>query len=380
MKVFNLGRIPIKSWATDVEDEALIQAVNLSNLPFAHSHVALMADAHVGFGMPIGGVLSSVGIIIPNAVGVDIGCGIVAAKTDVENMDIKQIENVVDKAHKIIPLGFKNHKKPREWEGFDKPPNSKVIKEELDTAIYQLGTLGGGNHFLTMEQGSDGNIWLMVHSGSRNFGYKIANYYNKIAKKINVETKLTPPKHDLAGLYMDSEIGQEYYNAMNYALDFADENRRQLLEQFYSIFQRETKSEKILEKVSIHHNYAAIETHFGKEVVVHRKGAIKAELGKLGIIPGSMGTPSYIVEGLGNKESFNSCSHGAGRVMSRKAANKTITKEVADKAMGNIVHKGFKRDFSEAPMAYKDIEEVMENQKDLVKPMVKLTPLGVIKG
>ena len=231
-----------------------------------------------------------------------------------------------------------------------------------------------------MEQGSDGNVWLMVHSGSRNFGYKIANYYNKIAKEINEKVNLSPQKYDLAGLYINSEEGQEYFNAMNYALDFADENRRQLMEQFYRIFQQETKSEKILKKVSIHHNYAAIETHFGKEVIVHRKGAIKAELGKLGIIPGSMGTPSYIVEGLGNKESFNSCSHGAGRVMSRNVANKTITKEMADKAMGNIVHKGFKKDLSEAPMAYKDIDEVIKNQKDLVKPIIKLTPLGVIKG
>ncbi len=380
MKVFNLGRIPIKSWATEIEDEALAQAVNLSNLSFAHSHIALMADVHVGFGMPIGGVLASIGVVIPNAVGVDIGCGIIAAKTDIRNMDIKQIENVVDKAHKTIPLGFKNHKNPREWEGFYNPPNSKIVEEELNAARYQLGTLGGGNHFLTMEQGSDGNVWLMVHSGSRNFGYKIANYYNKIAKKINEKINLTPPKDDLAGLYIDSEEGQEYFNAMNYALDFAVENRRQLLEQFYSIFQKETKSERILKKVSIHHNYAAIETHFRKEVIVHRKGAIKAELGRLGIIPGSMGTPSYIVEGLGNKESFNSCSHGAGRVMSRNVANKTITREMADKAMGNIVHKGFKRDLSEAPMAYKDIEEVIKNQKDLVRPIVKLTPLGVIKG
>ncbi|MCF6461551.1 RtcB family protein [Clostridium sp. Cult3] len=380
MKVYNLGKIPIKSWATDLEEEALRQAKNLSDLSFAYSHIALMADAHVGFGMPIGGVLASLGVIIPNAVGVDIGCGIIAAKTDIKNMDIRAIEKIVDKAHKSIPLGFKHHKRPRTWEGFNNPPNSKIIMEELDAARYQLGTLGGGNHFLTMEQGSDGHIWLMVHSGSRNFGYKIAEYYNNIAVKLNEKTKLVPPKQDLAGLYMDSDEGQEYFNAMNYALEFAAENRRQLLEQFYDIFREETKSREILKKVSIHHNYASLEKHFGKEVIVHRKGAIRAERGELGIIPGSMGTPSYIVEGLGNPESFRSCSHGAGRVMSRRQANKTITKEMADKAMGGIVHKGWRKDFSEAPMAYKDIEEVMENQKDLVKRAIKLTPLGVIKG
>ncbi|HHV38429.1 MAG TPA: RtcB family protein [Tepidimicrobium sp.] len=380
MKIFDIGRIPIKSWAEEVEDEALIQAVNLSNLPFAHSHIALMADVHVGFGMPIGGVLASRGVIIPNAVGVDIGCGIIAVKTDIGEISIPQLENIVDRAHRSIPLGFQNHKRPRDWEGFNNPPKSKIIDEELEAARYQLGTLGGGNHFLTMEQGSDGYIWLMVHSGSRNFGYKIANYYDKIARDINKRNKLTDLKHDLAGLYMDSDEGREYFNAMNYALDFAKENRRQLFEQFYAIFQDETKSERISMKVSIHHNYAAVEEHFGEEVVVHRKGAIRAEMGELGVIPGSMGTPSYIVEGLGNEESFKTCSHGAGRVMSRREANRVITKEMADKAMGNIVHKGFKKDLSEAPMAYKDIEKVMENQKDLVKPLVKLTPLGVIKG
>ncbi|MCF6464426.1 RtcB family protein [Clostridium sp. Cult2] len=380
MKVFDLGRVPIKSWANEVEDEALQQAINLSNLPFAYSHIALMADAHVGFGMPIGGVLASKGVIIPNAVGVDIGCGIVAAKTDIKNIDIEQIENIVDKAHRTIPLGYKHHKNPREWKGFNNPPNSKVVLQELEAARYQLGTLGGGNHFMTMEQGSDGYVWLMVHSGSRNFGYKIANYYNKIASKTNKETGLTPPKQDLAGLYIDSEEGQEYFTAMNYALDFAKENRKQLLEQFYNIFRQETNSTEIIQKISIHHNYAAIETHFGEEVIIHRKGAIRAELGELGIIPGSMGTPSYIVEGLGNEESFKTCSHGAGRVMSRKMANKIITREMADQAMKGIIHKGWRGDLSEAPMAYKDIKEVIENQKDLVNPVVKLTPLGVVKG
>lgn len=380
MKVYNLGQIPIKSWATELEEGALNQATNLSNLSFAHSHIALMADAHVGFGMPIGGVLASKGVVIPNAVGVDIGCGIIAAKTDIKNIKKEQIKNIVDKGHRTIPMGFKHHKNPRFWEGFNRPPSSEIIRSELDSARNQLGTLGGGNHFMTMEQGSDGHVWLMVHSGSRNFGYKIAEYYNNIAKKVNEKIKLVPPKQDLDGLYIDSEEGQEYFRAMNYALEFAAENRRQLLEQFYNIFRKETGSKKILEQVAIHHNYAAIEKHFGEEVIVHRKGATRAGLGELGIIPGSMGTPSYIVEGLGNDESFHSCSHGAGRVMSRRQANRTITKEVAEKAMKGIVYKGFRKDLSEAPMAYKDIEEVMDNQKDLVKRVVKLTPLGVLKG
>lgn len=380
MKVYNLGEIPIKSWATELEEEALKQAVNLANLSFAHSHIALMADAHVGFGMPIGGVLASDGVIIPNAVGVDIGCGIIAAKTDIKDIDKRQLGSIVNQGHRTIPMGFKHQRRPRDWEGFDRAPQSKVIKEELDSARNQLGTLGGGNHFMTMERGSDGHIWLMVHSGSRNFGYKIAEYYNKIAKELNKTLKLVPAKQDLDGLYIDSPEGQEYFEAMNFALDFAAENRRQLLNDFYSIFKEETGSEKILQQVAIHHNYAAIEEHGGKELIVHRKGATRARLGELGIIPGSMGTPSYIVEGLGNDESFHSCSHGSGRVMSRRQANRTITREMADKAMEGIVHRGFRRDLSEAPMAYKDIEEVMDNQKELVKRVVKLTPLGVLKG
>lgn len=380
MKIFNIGKIPIKSWASEVEKEALKQAENLANLPFAYKHIALMADVHVGFGMPIGGVLASDGVIIPNAVGVDIGCGIMAVKTDVKEISKDQIQRIVNEAHKRIPLGFKHHKRPMEWEGFEKAPNYKVIQDELKAATKQLGTLGGGNHFMSMERGSDGHVWLMIHSGSRNFGYKVANYYNDIANKINEKTKLVPKKYDLAGLHIDSEEGREYFNAMNYSLEFAQANRQKLFEQFYDIFAKETKSEKTLKTVSIHHNYASIEEHFGKEVIVHRKGAIRAEKGELGIIPGSMGTPSYIVEGLGNEESFKTCSHGAGRVMSRREANRVITKEMADKAMEGIIFKGWRKDFSEAPMAYKDIEEVIENQKDLVKPLVKLSPLGVIKG
>lgn len=380
MKVFDIGKIPIISWASEVEEEALRQAENLANLPFAYKHIALMADVHVGFGMPIGGVLASDGVIIPNAVGVDIGCGIMAVKTDIKEISKKQIQRIVNESHKRIPLGFKHHKRPMKWEGFERAPNYKVIQDELKAAAKQLGTLGGGNHFMSMEKGSDGHVWLMIHSGSRNFGYKIANYYNDIANKINEKTKLVPKKHDLAGLYVDSEEGREYFNSMNYSLEFAKANRQKLFEQFYEIFAKETKSKKVLKTVSIHHNYASLEEHFGKEVIVHRKGAIRAEEGELGIIPGSMGTPSYIVEGLGNEKSFKTCSHGAGRVMSRREANRVITRDIADKAMEGIIFKGWRKDFSEAPMAYKDIEEVIENQKDLVKPLVKLSPLGVIKG
>ena len=201
-----------------------------------------------------------------------------------------------------------------------------------------------------------------------------------MAKKLNEKTNLVPKNFNLAPLAIDSPEGKEYFAAMNYCLDFAKANRELIFKLFYEVFQKITGSNKILQKIDIHHNYASPESHYGEEVIVHRKGATRARLGELGIIPGSMGTSSYIVEGLGNPESFMSCSHGCGRVISRREANRVFTKEMADKAMKGIYFKGWDGDYSEAPMAYKDIEEVIENQKDLVKPLVKLTPLGVMKG
>lgn len=380
MRTLYLGNIPIKSWASDVDEGAMQQAVNLSNLPFAFSHVALMADVHEGFGMPIGGVLAAEEMIIPNAVGVDIGCGVTAARTDIAEVPPRRLEKIIDKAYEIIPFGFKHHRKPREWHGFNEIPDIEILKEELESAKHQIGTLGSGNHFCSIEKGSDGYIWLMVHSGSRNLGYRVANYYNKIARTINKKSGLVPEEYDLASLYIDSEEGKEYFEAMNFCLKFARGNRDLILEAFYGAFSQQTGSKEIIQTIDIHHNYAAVEVHFGKEAIVHRKGATSARKGELGIIPGSMGTSSYIVEGLGNPESFMSCSHGAGRTISRKKANQTFTEEMANKSMEGIVFRGWKGDYSEAPMAYKDIEEVMENQKGLIKPLVKLSPLGVMKG
>lgn len=377
IKEYKLGKIPIKVWTDEIEEEALRQAENLSNLDFAFGHIALMPDVHVGFGMPIGGVLATKDYIIPNAVGVDIGCGVVAARTDVkpEDIDRRALHGIVQAAHREIPLGFKKHKKERDWEGFERVRDSKILLQEIDNARYQLGTLGGGNHFMSIEEGSDGYVWLMVHSGSRNFGYTVANHYNDMAKKLD-ENK---DSKDLAALRLDSELGKDYFRDMNYVLEFAKENRRQLLEDFYSIFRRYVKSKDLEDIVEIHHNYAAKESHFGEEVMVHRKGAINADKGRRGIVPGSMGTSSYIVEGLGNPDSFNTSSHGAGRDMSRREANRTIDREEFRKIMEGIVFREG-RDLSEAPMAYKDIEEVMDNQKDLTKRLVQLNPMGVVKA
>ena len=381
INIINKGSLSIKTWATKIENGAMEQAINLAKLPFAFRHIALMADVHEGYGMPIGGVLATEGVIIPNAVGVDIGCGVIALKTDVKKVTEGQIKEVLGKIRGVIPVGFKHHQKPQEWKGFDQAPKIKIIQQELASAQCQLGTLGGGNHFIELQKGNDGHIWLMIHSGSRNIGLKVAKHYNQLAKKMNQKAIIQVPKeHDLAYLPLDSMEGEEYLAAMNFCLEFAKANREMMAEKLYRAFAGVTASAKILETIHIHHNYAAKEIHFNREVIVHRKGAISAQQGQLGIIPGSMGTPSYITEGLGNPESFMSCSHGAGRTMSRKKANQTINEETANQSMAGIVFGNWHGDYSECPLAYKNIQEVMNNQLDLVKPLVELSPLGVMKG
>ncbi len=381
MYIIQPGRIPLKIWARTLEPGALQQAHNLSNLSFAFSHIALMPDAHEGYGMPIGGVLATVGgFIIPNAVGVDIGCGVVALRTEATAVSTEQLRQILDKAREVIPVGFKHHTRPQPWEGFSTAPPLPVIRREMDSARRQLGTLGGGNHFCSIEKGSDGHIWLLVHSGSRNIGLKVASYYNNLAKAANKVKKIVPPEYDLAPLNLQEESGEDYFTAMQFCLDFARANRELLSRRFSELFAAVVSGGTVLERLEIHHNYAAKEEHFGKEVVVHRKGAICARAGERGVIPGSMGTPSYIVEGLGNEESFFSASHGAGRTMSRQEANRVITEEMANAAMQGIIYSPWKGDYAEAPMAYKDIEEVMDCQRDLVRPLVKLTPLAVLKG
>jgi len=379
-RILQEGKIPIYIWTNYVEDGAMVQAINLSNLPFAFSHIALMPDVHQGYGMPIGGVLAAEGFIVPNAVGVDIGCGVRAVKTDVKNIESCHIKKIFSKTSQIIPQGFAHHHKPQEWDGFSLAPDIPVIRQELPSAKCQMGTLGSGNHFYSIEKGNDGFIWLMVHSGSRNFGLKTASFYNKVAKTLNNKLQIVPREYDLAPLPLDSSEGGEYFEAMDFCLKFAKANRTLIMDRFFKAFAAVTGAEKALETVDIHHNYAALETHKNKELTVHRKGATRAGEGKIGIIPGSMGTPSYIVQGLGNPDSFCSCSHGCGRTMSRREANRIITRQDADRSMENIVFSGWRGDFSEAPAAYKNIEEVMTFQSNLVKPLIKLTPVGVMKA
>jgi tRNA-splicing ligase RtcB len=253
---------------------------------------------------------------------------------------------------------------------------------------HNLGTLGGGNHFIEIQHDEDGTVWLMLHSGSRNMGQRIASFYHKAAQKLNEEMGVNLPDRHLAYLPADTELGQGYMRDMNHALDYAKENRRLMMSVLKDIMRERYPSIIFSNEVNIHHNYAALENHGNAVYWVHRKGATSAKSGEQGIIPGSMGTASYIVEGLGNEESFQSCSHGAGRRLGRSQANQTLTLDECNAAMGDVVYDRFGmsrnnrklHDLSEAPQAYKNIDQVIAYENDLVKPVVHLLPLMVVKG
>ncbi|MBD3320132.1 MAG: RtcB family protein, partial [Chitinivibrionales bacterium] len=326
--------------------------------------------------------------VIPNAVGVDIGCGMCAVQSDIRIQDLHrdQVVLILNSIKKKIPLGFKHHTSAQKWNGFNSAPDIPLIKQELDSAKCQLGTLGSGNHFIELQKGSDGFVWLMIHSGSRNFGYKIARAYHRIAVEFCGKKKLHLPDRDLAFLPVDSPAAEEYLRCMNFALAFAFENRQRMKTVCTKILADLLKC-TFKQEINIHHNFAAIEYHSGKDLIIHRKGATRAHKGEYGIIPGSMGRPSYLVKGRGNPQSFMSCSHGAGRVMGRNEANRSLSIEQVKSAMKGVVfdipttgRKNRKVDLSEAPQAYKNIDEVIKSEKDLVEVMLKLEPLGVVKG
>lgn len=377
MRVITSERVPIKIWTDEIEDGALQQAKDIANLPFSFKHIAIMPDTHQGYGMPIGGVLATKGVVVPNAVGVDIGCGMRAVKTNMaDDVDLKSI---MGKIRKLVPVGFDHHKTDQLWGEWDCAPDEKIVQEQLSSAKKQLGTLGGGNHFIEIQKGSDGHIWFMVHTGSRNFGYKIANYYHKVAQNLCEKWYSDIPNKDLAFLPIETKEAKDYLDAMNYALKFAKQNRHAIM----SAVIKASGDYSIGQDIDIHHNYAAWENHYNQNVIIHRKGATLARGNTIGIIPGSQGTKSYIVKGKGNPESFYSCSHGAGRKMGRKQATRELDLESEIKRLDDqgIVH-GIRnvKDLDEASGAYKDISEVMRNQEDLVEILVELQPLAVIKG
>ena len=408
-KQLDTESLPIRSWCADVEPGALKQAENLSRHPALVSHVALMPDCHQGYGMPIGGVVAADQAVIPAAVGVDIGCGMRAVETDLPAerfADIRFRRAFQERLKERIPVGEGvSHPDRQEWDGFESYIEHNKARAGLWPAKLDrmnLGTLGGGNHFIELQRstpvdGSDGEldggsrIWLMIHSGSRNLGKRIEEHYHRIAARLCERFRVRLPDPDLAFLPIEEEEGHDYFTDMLFALRYAEENRRRMMAAFKETVAEFAPEATFVRELDVHHNYAAVEEHGGRKVFVHRKGAPSAEKDELGIIPGSMGAASYIVRGLGNPDSFESCSHGAGRRMSRIAACTTLTPEQCDAALEGIVYErwhAYKKfgkakgrlDLSEAPQAYKDIEDVIRSERDLVEPLVRLVPMASLKG
>ncbi|WP_315290650.1 RtcB family protein [Hoylesella loescheii] len=381
---------PVKIWANSVDAKAMQQIENLTTLPFLFHHLAIMPDVHAGMGMPIGGVLACKDVVIPNAVGVDIGCGMCAVKSNYKVTDISQDvlrKKIMNGIRQRIPLGMAHHTQPQPETCL---PNGhevermEVVKRRQAAIVYEVGTLGGGNHFIELQKDEEGNLWVMLHSGSRNLGKLVCEHYNKLAQQLNARWHtVVDEKLRLPFLPVGSVEFKNYWAEMQYCIDFALCNRSLMMQRIQEVITDALPGIAFEPMINIAHNYAAWENHYGQNVIVHRKGATLAREGMVGIIPGSQGTASYIVEGLDNAASFNSCSHGAGRVLSRTAAiaSLDLQAEVAQLESKGIVHAiRSQDDMQEVTGAYKDIEEVIANQTDLIKVKTKLLPIAVIKG
>ena len=402
------GCYPIKIWLEkeqDLEESCLEQALHLAQLPFLHKWVCLMPDTHTGMGMPIGGVIAAKGVVIPNAVGVDIGCGMAYVKTSIPVKALKEtmtgsgnlVQGIVGDILRNIPVGFAHHKTPMPCYTLDRAMEELSLYEmdsellgQLEAGYFQVGTLGGGNHFIELQEDEEGFLSVMLHSGSRHFGKSVCDYFHQKAREQNCRWySQVPDEYRLAFLPVDTPEGRQYLNWMNLSMDFARENREKLMLAVKAVLEkwigRYTDLElKYEEEINCHHNYAALENHFGENVWVHRKGAVRARKGEMTVIPGAMGSYSYVVRGLGNSESFCTSSHGAGRAYSRRGAMEAFSCEevmVDLKNQGVILGKKNKKDVAEeSRFAYKDIDRVMEHQKDLVEPVRRLRTIGVVKG
>ncbi|MCB7319350.1 RtcB family protein [Lacrimispora sp. 210928-DFI.3.58] len=401
-------KVPVKIWLKDekhLEESCKEQAYHLSQLPFLHKWVSLMPDTHAGMGMPIGGVIAAEGVIIPNAVGVDIGCGMAYTETNIKVDDIKEIitgngnliQAMIGDIMRNVPVGFAHHKMMMPsytmdcaFEEMDQYEEDGELLGQLEAGYYQIGTLGGGNHFIELQENDRGYLAVMIHSGSRHFGKSVCDYFHYKARQLNQRWySQVPDEYRLAFLPVDTREGRQYLRWMQLSMDFAKENREKMMLAVKAVLEKwiGKYTELDLEfsgDINCHHNYAALETHYGKEVWVHRKGAVRAETGELAVIPGAMGSYSYVVMGKGNPESFCSSSHGAGRQYSRKGAMAAFSCEevMLDlQKQGVILGKKGKADVAEeSRFAYKNIEEVMDDQQDLVVPVKRLRTVGVVKG
>ncbi|MBL1274756.1 MAG: RtcB family protein [Ectothiorhodospiraceae bacterium] len=394
-KIISKGRVPVKIYTHEVDEMAMQQLYNMAQLPFIHSHLAAMPDVHAGKGATVGSVIPTKGAIIPAAVGVDIGCGMNAIRLTIKADDLPDNMRAVRLAiEEAIPVGYNMHKHDRAREstirslsgGLDSilRKHKKIYsmqKKPYQTWIRQLGTLGGGNHFIEICLDENQDVWVMLHSGSRGIGNVIGQYFIALAKKDMGQHIVNLPDKDLAYFTQGAKHFDDYVEAVEWGQDYAMANRREMMQFILEALRKKFRKFGITkEAINCHHNYISQEYHFGEHVFVTRKGAIRAGEGELGIIPGSMGAKSFIVRGKGNPQSFNSCSHGAGRKMSRSAAKRQFSVDDVNQQTQGVECRKDKGIIDEIPGAYKDIDTVMENQHDLVEVVHTLKQIVCVKG
>ena len=396
--------VPIKAWVrgVPVADNALEQLQRTAELPFVHHHLAVMPDVHFGIGATIGSVIPTVGAIVPAAVGVDLGCGMCAVETSLRASDLpddlRRVRGAIEKA---VPHGRTVGRGKRDQGAWGTPPRNvlELWREHLEgdfqalvarypeledaNHVQHLGTLGTGNHFIEVCMDERDVVWLLLHSGSRGIGNKIARVFIELAKEQLGKHWGELPDQDLAWLEEDSRTFVDYVEAVDWAQRYAALNRRAMLEAVIEALRKSGELPQFRADVRVvdcHHNYVARERHYGKECLVTRKGAVRAGRGDWGIVPGSMGAKSYVVRGKGNPESFESCSHGAGRVLSRGEAKRRYGTEDHARATAHVECRKDAGVIDETPMAYKDIDAVMAAQGDLVEVVHTLRQVVCVKG
>jgi tRNA-splicing ligase RtcB len=394
-KTIDDGGVPVRVWTEDVEAGALQQLVNVSRLPFVFRHVAAMPDVHTGIGATVGAVIPTRGAIIPAAVGVDIGCGMGAVRLSLTAADLPdKLGRVRGAIEAAVPVGFDQHD-PRDALGHaakpfaraldriaDKHPKLAKMQKRFDeTWVHQLGTLGGGNHFIEVCLDEEDRVWVMLHSGSRGIGNAIGRYFIERARERCLERDVRLPDRDLAWFDEGTPLFDDYVEAVSWAQDYAAANRREMMALVLEALGRMLPPFAATdEAINCHHNYVERERHFGESVLVTRKGAIRAGRGELGIIPGSMGAKSYIVRGKGDADSFSSCAHGAGRRMSRTEAKRRFSRADLERQTEGVECRKDPGVIDEIPGAYKSIDEVMANQTDLVEVVHTLKQVVCVKG
>lgn len=393
LKVINTGSnargVPVKIWSDHVESAALDQLKNIAALPFVFKHVAAMPDVHLGKGATVGSVVATKGAVCPAAVGVDIGCGMCAVKLDgLTREDLGDLAALRHSIERSVPVGFESHprsgtpKESKEWIGWSQWDKlHEGVMKLRSKAETQLGTLGGGNHFIEVCLDTEGGVWVVLHSGSRNIGKSLAEEHIGTAKGLMRKLFISLPDPDLAYFAKSQPEYAAYISDLLWAQDYARMNREVMMTRVLKdVGHHVGKELKPGLRVNCHHNFAEMEHHFNEDVLVTRKGAVRARSGDMGIIPGSMATKSYIVRGLGNPESFNSCSHGAGRSMSRGEAKRHFTLDDLAEQTAGVECRKDGGVLDEIPGSYKDIDAVMANQSDLVEIVAQLKQVLCVKG